>query len=49
MEYVELCFQDNDVEAAKQVPFLLSSIGTKTYELLRSLTAPKAPKEKTLI
>ena len=26
----------------------LSSIGAKTYELLRSLTAPKAPIEKTL-
>ena len=27
---------------------LLSSIRAKTYELLRSLTAPKAPKEKSL-
>ncbi len=48
LERVELYFQANEVDAAKQVPILLSSIGAKTYELLRSLTAPKAPKEKTL-
>ena len=48
LERVELYFQANDVEEAKQVPILLSTIGAKTYELLRSLTAPKAPKEKSL-
>ena len=48
LERVELYFQANDIEEAKQVPILLSSIGAKTYELLRSLTAPKAPKEKSL-
>ena len=48
LERVELYFQANDVEEAKQVPILLNSIGAKTYELLRSLTTPKAPKEKSL-
>ena len=48
LERVELYFQANDVEETKQVPILLSSIGAKTYELLRSLTVPKAPKEKSL-
>ena len=48
LERVELYFVANDIDAAKQVPILLSSIGAKTYELLRSLTAPKAPKEKSL-
>ena len=46
--HVELYFQANHVEEAKQVLILLSSIGAKMYELLQSLTAPKAPKEKTL-
>ena len=47
LECIELYFQANDVDTAKQVLILLSSIGAKTYELLRSLTAPKVPKEKT--
>ena len=45
LERAELYFQANDVQVAKQVPILLSSIGAKTYKLLRSLTAPKAPEE----
>ena len=48
LERVELYFQANDIEEAKQVPILLSSIGAKMYELLRSLTVLKAPKEKSL-
>lgn len=48
LEHVKLYFQANDVEEAKQVPILLSSIGAKMYELLRGLTAPKALKKKSL-
>ena len=33
-ERVELYFQANDVDTAKQVLILLSSIGAKTYKLL---------------
>ena len=46
-ERVEMYFTANDIADDKQVPVLLSSIGAKTYELLRSLVAPKVPKEKT--
>ena len=45
LKRVDLYFVANDMNAAKQVP---SSIEAKTYELLRSLTAPKAQKEKSL-
>ena len=48
LERVELYFDANDVADDKKVPVLLSNIGAKTYGLLRSLAAPKAPKEKTL-
>ena len=48
LERAELYFQANDVAEDKQVAVLLSNIGAKTYGLLRSLVAPKAPKEKTL-
>ena len=47
LERVELFFEANDVGDGKRVPILLSNIGPKTYGLLRSLTAPKAPKEKS--
>ena len=48
LERVELYFDANDVAHAKKVPVLLSNIGAKTYGLLRTLVAPRAPKEKTL-
>lgn len=48
LERAELYFDANDVADEKKVPVLLSNIGAKTYGLLRSLVAPKAPKEKTL-
>ena len=48
LELVELYFNANNVTDNKTVPALLSNIGAKTYGLLRSLVAPKAPKEKTL-
>ena len=47
LERAELYFDANDVADEKKVPLLLSIIGAKTYGLLRSLVAPKAPKEKT--
>ena len=40
-------FTVNNIADEKQVPVVLNSIGAKTYELLRSLVAPKAPIEKT--
>jgi len=33
------------VAAEKKAPTLLTTIGSKPYEFLRSLAAPKAPKE----
>ena len=48
LERVELYFDANDVADDKKVAVLLSNIGAKTYGLLRSLVAPRAPKEKTL-
>ena len=47
LERAELYFDANDVMDKKKVPVLLSNIGPKTNRLLRSLVAPKAPKEKT--
>ena len=44
LERAELYFDANDVADEKKVPVLLSNIGAKTYGLLRSLVAPKAPK-----
>ena len=37
----------HDVAAAKHTAVLLSSIGAKTYGILRSLTAPDLPSEKS--
>ena len=37
----------NDVKDEKKVAVLLSFVGAKTYNLLRSLTAPAKPSEKT--
>ena len=44
----ELYFTANTVAAAKQVPILLSAIGSSTYTLLSDLLAPDAPKDKSL-
>ena len=46
LERVELFFEANKVADGKRVP-ISSNIGTKMYGLLRSLTAPKAPKESS--
>ena len=37
----------NDVEEEKKVAVLLSLMGAKTYNLLRNLTIPDKPSEKT--
>ena len=47
LERAEFYFDTNDAAEENKVPVLLSNIGTKTYGLVRSLVAPKAPKEKT--
>ena len=48
LERVDLYFVANGTPADKKVPVLLSSIGARTYGLLRSLVAPEAPRNKTL-
>src|SRR5664279_391348 len=47
VERVEQYFNANDVSDDKRVASLLSLIGSRTYGLLRSLTAPEKPSEKT--
>ena len=47
-ERVQLYFEANEVPEDKQVPILLSSIGSSTYMLLSDLLAPAVPKSKTL-
>ena len=46
-ERLEQFFQANDVNGDKHVAVLLSVIGGKTYELLRTLTIPDKPTDKT--
>ena len=48
LESLVLYFDDKNIAGDKKVPALLSNIGAKTYGLLRSLVAPKVPKDKTL-
>ena len=48
LERVDLFFEANEVAADKKVAVFLSVIGGKTYTLLRNLTAPVKPSEKTL-
>ena len=48
LDRVELYFTANSVVAAKQVPILLSAIGSSTYTLLSDLLTPDAPKDKSL-
>ena len=48
LDRVELYFTANSVVAAKQVPILLSTIGSSTYTLLTDLLAPDALKDKSL-
>lgn len=46
-ERLDAFFIANDVSVAKQTSTLLSSIGPKSYNTLRSLTAPDLPSTKT--
>ena len=46
-ERVEQYFLANEIEEDKQVPAILSLIGSKTYGLLRSLCSPAKPSQKT--
>ena len=43
IERVHLFFTANDIPDKKTVPVFLSTIGGKTYELLRNLVAPTPP------
>ena len=43
LECAALYFQANEIGEGKRVPILLSSIGVRTYALLRDLVAPDAP------
>ena len=48
VERANLYFQANGISEEKQLPVFLSSIGGKTYGLLRNLLAPTLPKDKPL-
>ena len=48
LERAEVFFRANDIAEDKQVPVFLSVVGGKTYSLLRDLTAPEKPQDKTL-
>jgi len=48
IERVQNYFAANDIADEKRVPVLLSVIGSKTYAVLRSLTAPDMPNTKSL-
>ena len=43
IERVHLFFQANDIKDEKKVAVFLSTIGGKTYELLRHLVSPVRP------
>jgi len=45
LERAELFFLAHGMVAEKQVATLLSTIGSKSYGFLKSLAAPKAPKD----
>ena len=45
-ERLEQFYEANDIADEKKVAVLLSVIGGKTYDLLRSLTAPQRPAER---
>ncbi|XP_039602396.1 uncharacterized protein LOC120524631 [Polypterus senegalus] len=47
VERLQQYFAANDIPAEKHVPVLLSAMGGKAYGLLRSLTAPDKPAEKS--
>ena len=47
LETVELFFEANDIAEEKKVAVFLTNVGQKTYKILRHLSIPKLPKEKS--
>jgi hypothetical protein len=47
LERLELYFDANAVEASRKVAVLLTVIGVKAYDTLRSLLAPTLPRDKS--
>ena len=45
IERVQLFFTANDIAEDKKIAVLLSMVGSKNYSLLRSLVAPRTPKD----
>ena len=45
IERVQLFFTENDIAEDKKIAVLLSMVGSKNYSLLRSLVAPRTPKD----
>ena len=48
LERLQLYFEANEVKDDRKVAVLLTVIGARTYDTLRSILAPAAPREKTL-
>ena len=48
LERMQLFFEANGIKAEKQVPVFLTIIGRENYVLLRNLTAPEKPSQKSL-
>ena len=48
LERMQLFFEANGIKAENQVPVFLLIIGQKNYGLLRNLTAPEKPSQKSL-
>ncbi len=49
LERVQLYFDANEVADVKKVAVLLTVIGPKNYGIIRSLVAPREPKDKTFV
>ena len=47
LETVELFFEANDIAEEKKVAVFLTNVGQKTYKILRHLSIPKLPREKS--
>ena len=47
VERLEIFFELNNVQTDKQASSILTLMGSKMYGLLRSITAPRRPKELT--
>ena len=47
LETVELFFEANDIAEEKKVAVFLTAVGQTTYKILRHLSTPKLPREKS--